>query len=466
MALALARATKAPSLRSGKTELVTERPETQYAEAPDGVSLAYQVTGNGPPDLVWPAALAFPNDLLWDDPGFVHCARRLGRFSRTIWFEGRGWGASGGSPIHRSAEGVYEGDLTAVLDACAAERVALTGWSLPGRFFIRYADKHPERVAALLLVATHAHYVREHDYPVGLPPEAVEPRLRRIRENHGTGLSADVLAPSRAHDAVFRDWIGRCERLGMSPDQVGASTRLAYEQDVRHLLPGLTIPTLVLHRSGDRFLRVEAGRYLAGHIPGAKYVELAGEDHLYFAGDSDSLIDEIEEFLTGGHEGAEGDVLTTTIVFTDIVSSTEQAAKLGHRRWTALTDAHDAMVRATLWRHHGHEVKTVGDGFLVSFDATTRAVRAAKDIVKAARDMGLEVRAGVHTGEVEVRPDDVVGLPVSVARRICDLAGPGQVWVSEVVRFHITGSGILLADHGSHVLKGVPDEWRLYAVAD
>ncbi len=203
---------------------------------------------------------------------------------------------------------------------------------------------------------------------------------------------------------------------------------------------------------------------MAEHIPGAKYVELPGADHLFFAGDTDLLMDQVEEFLTGHHQAPEGDVVTATILFTDIVSSTEQSARLGHRKWTKLTDDHDAMVRATLQRYRGREVKTIGDGFLATFDATTRAVHAAVEIVSQAKSMGLEVRAGVHIGEVEIRPNDVVGLIVTISKRICDLSGPGQVLVSEAVKLHLVGSGIAACEHGTYVLKGVPEEWRLFAV--
>jgi class 3 adenylate cyclase len=220
-----------------------------------------------------------------------------------------------------------------------------------------------------------------------------------------------------------------------------------------------------MHRKDDQYVRAEAGRYLAEHIPGAKYAELPGADHLFFAGDTDPLMDEVEEFLTGHHEAPEGDVVTTTILFTDIVSSTEQAARMGHRKWTALSDDHDAMVRTTLGRYRGREVKTMGDGFLATFDATTRAVHAAMEIASQAKAMGLEVRAGVHIGEVEVRPGDVVGLAVTISKRICDLAAPSEVLVSEVVKLHLVGSDIAVSEHGTHVLKGVPDEWMLFAVS-
>jgi class 3 adenylate cyclase len=259
--------------------------------------------------------------------------------------------------------------------------------------------------------------------------------------------------------------LARCQRLGIAVDQLAAlKGEFDPVEDVRALLPALAVPTLVLHRVGNRWAPVADGRYLADQIPGAKYVELPGDDHLFFVGDADALLDEVEEFLTGSRQAPEGDVVTTTILFTDLVASTEHSSRLGHRKWTALTDQHDAMVRATLARHRGHEVKTIGDGFLATFDATTRAVRAAVEIVTQAENLGLGVRAGVHLGEVEVRPDDVVGLTVSITKRICDLAGPAEVFVSEAVKALLVGSGITTSDQGTYVLKGVPDEWRLYAI--
>ena len=234
--------------------------------------------------------------------------------------------------------------------------------------------------------------------------------------------------------------------------------------DVRHLLPKIRVPTLVLHRRENQFVRVGHGQYLAEHIPEAKYVELPGADHLYWVGDTDAMLDEIEEFLTGTRQGPEGDVVMAAILFTDIVASTEQSARMGHRKWSAVTQDHDAMVRAALQRHRGREIKTMGDGFLATFDATTRAVRAAAEVVAAAKGMGLEVRAGVHTGDVEARSDDVVGLAVTISKRICDLAGAEEVLVSEGVKGQIVASGITTSERGTHILKGVPDEWRLFAV--
>ena len=444
-----------------------DQPVTQYAKAPDGVSIAYQVTGGGPQDLVFFPGLARPLDLLGEDPGFVRFRKRLAAFSRTIWCEVRGTGASGGNFLDNFAEGVSDADVTALLDASGCEQVVPVAAANSGAVAISYAALHPDRVSALVLIATYAHYVREDDYTCGLTRDELERYDADIREQWGTGMTLGLLgmlAPSKAGDEAFLAWYARSQRLGSSPEEVAAAVRAAFVRDVRHLLPTISVPTLVVHRTGDRYIRADAGRYLAEQIPGAKYVELPGEDHLFFVGDTDAFVDEIQEFLTGGRQAPEGDLVTSTILFTDIVSSTEQSARMGHRKWTSLTDDHDAMVRATLHRHRGHEVKTIGDGFLATFDATTRAIRAAVEIVTACKGMGLDVRAGVHAGEVEVRPDDVVGLTVSIAKRICDVAGAGQVFVSEAVKALLVGSGMAASDQGTHVLKGVPDEWRLYAV--
>jgi class 3 adenylate cyclase len=443
---------------------VDERPVTRYVKAPDGVSIAYQVTGDGPLDLVFPGSSIVPIDLCWEEPSFVRFARRLGGFSRTVWCDARGVGASGGDFQEGFVEEIADADLTAVLDAVGWEQVVLGASEQAGPTAIRYAATHPERVTALVLINTWAHYVREDDYPWGLSLDALDRYTASTTEVWGTGAALEVLAPSKTGDDGFRAWWARCERLGAGVDQIAVSVRASFLRDARALLPTLAVPTLVVHRAGNRHIRVGAGRYLGEHIPGATYVELSGDDHLFWVGDADALLDEVEEFLTGSHQGPEGDVITATILFTDIVASTEQSARMGHRKWHTLTDAHDAMVRATLHRHRGREVKTIGDGFLATFDATTRALRAAIEIVAAARGMGLDVRAGVHTGEVEVRPDDVVGLAVSIAKRICDLAGPGEVFVSEAVKGLIVGSGIALSEQGTHVLKGVPETWRLFAV--
>jgi class 3 adenylate cyclase len=273
------------------------------------------------------------------------------------------------------------------------------------------------------------------------------------------------LAPSRAADERFQAWITRSRRFRGGPDKVADLIRINFEDDVRPLLSSVSVPTLVLHREGNRWIHLGAGRYLAEHIPHAKLVVLPGADHIFFVGDSDALVDEIEEFLTGTRSGAESETELAVVLFTDIVASTEHQARVGAREWSRLTDHHDAMVRAALSRHGGHEVKTTGDGFLATFNATGRALRCSANILAGARGIGLELRAGVHTGEVEVRGDDIAGLAVTIAKRVCDLAVPGQVLVSETVRGHMVGAGINFEEQGEHELKGVPGTWRLFSVA-
>jgi class 3 adenylate cyclase len=307
--------------------------------------------------------------------------------------------------------------------------------------------------------------VREDDYLWGVPRQSLDRFVASLKETWVTrGGFVEVVAPSRVGDERFRAWYARSVRFGGGPDQVADIVRAGLKQDVRPLLPAISVPTLVVHREGNRWIHLGAGRYLAEHIPHAKFAVLPGDDHLFFVDDTDALVDEIEEFLTGARSGAEGDALTMTVLFTDIVASTEHQSRVGARQWSRLTDHHDAMVRAALVRHRGHEVKTTGDGFLATFDATGRAVRCAADIVAGAKDLGLELRAGVHTGEVEVRGDDIAGLAAIIAKRVCDLAGPGEVLVTETVRSQMVGAGTEFNDRGDYHLKGVPGTWRLFSV--
>jgi class 3 adenylate cyclase/pimeloyl-ACP methyl ester carboxylesterase len=402
-------------------------------------------------------------ELWWEDPGFLRFSKRLGRFSRTVWFQGRGLGASEGD-VDEFRREVHEADLVAVLDAVGAERPALAG--LSSLVVIPFSVSHPERVSSLVLVEASAHGVREDDYPWGFPRESLDELAALATEGWGTGSLLRVLAPSRSSDERLQSAVARSERLGLGPDQFAKSVKLVLEVDLRQFLPLVTVPTLVLHHQGNRFVELGAGRYVAEHIPGAKFVVLPGDDHVFFMGDADALVDEIEEFLTGARSGAEADVVTATVLFTDIVGSTDHQARVGQRQWSRLTDHHDAIVRAALTRHRGREIKTTGDGFLATFDATGRALRCAAETLAAARGIGLELRAGVHTGEVEIRGDDIAGLAVTIAKRVCDLAAPAQVLFSETVRSLMVGSGIEFEDRGEHELKGVPGTWRLFALKD
>ena len=446
------------------SEVVTDVPETHYTRSADGTNLAYQVGGVGKHDLVFLQGSGIPTDLVSEDPGFVRLRKRLGTFSRTVWFDRRGWGASEGDRRESLPGDISDADLTAVFDAVGFERPALVADGISGGRAIHFTATHPERVSALVLVNSHAHYVREHDYPWGIPPEKLDRLMDSLKETWGTVATVEVLAPSRKDDERFRAWYARSARFGAGPDEMADFARTSMESDVRPILPSVSVPTLVLHREGNRWIHLGAGRYLAEHIPGAEFVVLPGDDHVVWVGDTDALVDEIEEFLTGARSGAEGEVLLAAVLFTDIVASTEHQARVGAGEWSRLTDRHDAMVRAVLSRHRGHEVKTTGDGFLATFDATGRALRCAADILAGAKDIGLDLRVGVHTGEVEVRGDDIAGLAATIAKRVCDLAGPGQVLVSEMVRGHMVGSGIEFEDRGERDLKGVPGTWRLYAV--
>jgi class 3 adenylate cyclase len=414
---------------TGELTGMPEGLSTAYVETGDGGTVAYQVAGDGPIDLLVCGAAKVPLDLFWEVPDLLGVRRPLSRFSRAVWVEPRGWGVA---DRDLDAERAFDPDvndqqLTALADAVGSQRFALLACDATGPQVIRYAVTHPDRVSALILFNSFASYVQDDECPWGAPPEFLGQLPQFMAEVWGTGASLDVIAPSRKDDDRLRDWLARGERLAMSPARAGHALRALVMQDARDVLGALRVPTLVMHRRDDAFIRVEAGRYLADHIDGAKYVELPGIDNALWAGDYDAVLDEVEEFLTGSRQAPEGDVVGTTVLFTDIVASTEQSARLGHRKWTALTDAHDAMVRASLDRYRGIEVKTIGDGFLATFDATTRAVRAAIDVTTRANRMGIEIRAGVHSGDVEERADDVIGLTVTIAKRICDLAEPGQV---------------------------------------
>jgi class 3 adenylate cyclase len=445
-----------------RLRVVTDVPETRFAVSADGSNMAYQVSGEGAVGLLF-VGEATPIDLLWDDPIFVRLSKRLGRFSRTVWAEPRGTGSSEGD--FGAVGDQSNADLLAVLDAAVGTGpVVIVGWGVPGERAIHFSLSHPNRVSALVLVNSFAYYVREEDYPWGIPRADVARLVDTFTQQRDTGSILHVTAPSRSADEHFRSWWARAQRLGISAGQVAREFRRAVERDLRPRLGSVSVPTLVIHRQGNRFIRLGAGEYLAEHIPGARFVVLPGADHAYYSGDVDAIVDEIEEFVTGVRGGTEGDVVTATVLFTDVVGSTEYQVRIGQRAWSSLTDQHDALVRAVLARHRGHEVKTIGDSFLSTFDATGRALSCAIEILASAKQIGLALRAGVHTGDVEVRGDDIGGLSVTIAKRICDLAVSGEVLVSRSVTDLVAGSGIEFSERGDHELKGVPGTWRLYAV--
>jgi class 3 adenylate cyclase len=412
-------------------------------------------------------SLSVPLDLLWDEPGLVRVRDRLSRFSRNIWMDFRGWG---NSERDLDADASLDDDvvcaqITAVLDAVGCDRVVLAGCGAAGPGAIRYGALYPERVRALIFVNAYASYVRDDDCPWGVPKEIVPRLVDSWMEGFGTGTSVSLFAPSRANDERFRAWAGRSERMGSGPGNYRNRTRAIFERDARPVLDRVTSPTLVIHRRDDKAIRVEAGRYIAAHIHDARYVELPGEDNWFFVGDSDAIIDEIEEFLTGTRAGAHSDVVVSTVLFTDIVDSTAQQATTGRREWSQLAALHDDTVRRTLSTYQGREIKTLGDGFLATFDSATRAIACASEIIVGARNLGLKVRAGIHTGEIELGDHDVAGIAVTIAKRVCDIAPAGQLLVTDTVRSVVIGAGITFDDAGVHQLKGIPDTaWQLYVV--
>ena len=440
------------------------QPETHYTRGKEG-HVGYQVVGDGPVDLVFIPSWLTCIDGMWEEPTLAGFLRRLGTFSRVLCFDKRGTGVS--DPVPLAAIPTLEqwnDDVSAVMDAVGTRRAALVGVAEGGPMALLFAATYPERTSALVLVDTFARLLRDVDYGCGYPADRVPQFLARFEELWGTPPFVDFMAPSVAHDERFRRWYARYERLAMGPGAATAMYATMFEIDVRHVLPAIRVPTLVLHRGGDRHVRVGHGRYLAAHIPGAKYVELPGEDNLFHVGDTETMLGEIEEFLTGVRSQAEADRILATVLFTDIVNSTERVATLGDRRWRDLLEGHQSLVRQELARFRGREVKTLGDGFLATFDGPARAIRCACAIRDGVRGLGIEIRAGLHTGECERIGEDVGGIAVHIGARVVASATPGEVLVSSTVKDLVAGSGLQFVDHGTHNLSGVPGEWRLFAV--
>jgi class 3 adenylate cyclase len=438
---------------------VTDLPETRYADTANG-QVAYQVVGDGPVDLLVFHPPICPVDLLWDEPMLVRFLERLSTFSRSIWFDPRGRGAS--DPLPHDEDRFEESsvdDMLGVIDHLGLEEVALLGLETPAFLF---AASHPERTKALVLYNTTARFRWAEDYPEGASAKYMEHWLIKMRSTWGTGVSLEVRAPSLAGDARLRRWLARGERLLGTPDEMDWRRRAAVEVDLRAILPTVGVPTLVLIR--HETLIAPLARHVGQHIPGAKLVEVSGADDLFFVGDTTPLLDEIEEFLTGSLPAHRSDRLLATVLFTDVVGSTEQAARLGDRRWRELLATHDDLVRRELERFRGQVVKSTGDGVLATFDGPGRAIRCACAIRDSVRPLGIDMRAGLHTGEIEVTGADIAGVAVHIGARVSALAGASEVLVSSTVRDLVAGSGIEFEDRGDHQLKGVPGTWQMYAV--
>jgi class 3 adenylate cyclase len=428
-----------------------------------GAEVAYQIVGQGPPDVVYLSGFSHI-DLQWENPVSAPFLERLASFGRLILLDRRGTGVSDAIPD--DAMPTWEGwadDLAAVLDAVGSERTAVLAENDGGPTGLLFTAMQPERVSALVLANTAARVLMAEDYPMGIAPEAVDAWVEMWRATWGTSDMVAMTYPSRANDPEFRAWAAKVARAVATPKNVAAQIRYIVESlDARHALPLIQVPTLVLHTKSNLIWSIEEGRYLAEHIDGAKFVELPGGDVSIVA--STNGIEEIVEFLTGERPAVEVDRILTTLLFTDIVGATERAASLGDQAWHSLLDAHDRVVRDHLRRFRGKEIKTTGDGFLASFDGPARAIRCALALAEATVALGLDLHLGLHTGECEVRGDDLGGLAVHVAARIASLAAPGEVLVSSTVKDLVAGSRIDFADRGEHELKGVPGTWRLYRV--
>jgi class 3 adenylate cyclase/alpha-beta hydrolase superfamily lysophospholipase len=438
-------------------------PSTRYAHSPDGVSIAFQVHGDGPLDLVFVPGFVSHVELIWEEPAIARFLRRLASFSRLVVFDKRGQGLSDrlGRPptLEQSMD-----DLGAVMDAAGLERAAIFGISEGGPMSMLFAATYPDRVSSIVLYGTYARMLKAPGFPEGVREERFDEWTALVREQWGRAVGVDLWAPSEQGNPEFERWWARLLRQGTSPSGAIELMSLYREIDIRAALPALGVPALVIHRRDDRLIPARQGRYLADRIPGARYVELSGDDHLPTVGDQGALLDEVEEFLVGSR-GAHGiERALATILFTDIVGSTETAARLGDRRWRDLLERHDATVRRELALHRGREVKTMGDGFLATFDGPARAIRCATAIQGELSESGVEVRSGIHSGEVEAIGEDVGGMAVNIGARVGALASPGEVLVSSTVRELVVGSGIEFEERGSHRLKGAPDEWRLFAV--
>jgi pimeloyl-ACP methyl ester carboxylesterase/class 3 adenylate cyclase len=443
-----------------------EIPETRYTKSGD-VHIAYQVFGEGRVDLLFVAEFWNSIEAMWEQPDYRRFLERLASFSRVICLDQRGTGSS--DPVSLSelpTLEVWADDIIAVMEAEGLGETVLLGSGGGGSVCMLFAATYPERTRALALLNSTARFTQAADYPWGTSPEFESRIEQEMRFGWGRGVLLETVGPSVAGDPGFRSWWGRYQRLGSSPGTIIRVREMLRQLDVRHVLPSIRVPTLIVHRRDNRLVEVGHGRYLAEHIPGNRYVEIEGDDYFPFIGNADRILDEVEEFLTGFRRAAEHDRVLATVLFTDIVGSTQRAAVLGDAAWHELRDAHDAIVRSEIHRHRGREIDAAGDGFLATFDGPARALRCACAIRDAVRLLGLEIRAGLHTGEVELAGEGVAGIAVHIGARVSEQADPGDVLASSTVRDLVAGSGIGFEERGLRELKGVPGEWRLYSVVN
>ena len=438
--------------------------ETRYAKTGD-IHIAYQVFGDGPVDLILAAEFWHSIEVQWDQPELAAFLERLGSFARVISFDQRGTGISDPVALHDlTSLDLWMDDIHVVMKEVESESAVLYGIGGGGTMGMLFAATNPQRISGLVLVNSFARLSRAPDYPWGRPPELEQDVLDVMRASWGRGAFLDLVAPSRVGDDGFRRWWARYQRVGASPGSVLSMRRMLGQIDVRDVLPSIRAPTLVIHRAETPWNRIEHGRYLAEHIPNARLVEVPGVDHFSFLGDTEAILSETEKFVEGIVGPLASGRQLATVLFTDIVASTELAAELGDQRWREILEQQRLLVRRELERFQGREVDTAGDGFLATFDGPARAVRCAQVVRDAVRSLGIEIRAGLHTGEVEILQEGVAGVAVHIGQRVLATAEPGEVLVSSTVKDLTAGSGLEFDDRGLRALKGVPDEWRLYAV--
>lgn len=438
--------------------------KTEYARSGD-LHIAYQVVGNGPFDLVYVPGWVSHVEQAWEEPSLARFLNRLASFARLIVFDKRGTGLSDRVPPSQlpPLEERMD-DLRAVMDAAGSKRAAIFGFSEGGNLSTLFAASHPERTRALLLFGTFAKRLRSPDYPWAPTAEQRQQFYEDVERDWGRGIDLSQYVPSKLNDQAFLDRLNTYFRNSASPGAAVTLLRMNSAVDVRHVLPAIHVPTLVMNRTDDRSVHVDEGRWMARQIPGARFVELAGEDHMPWVGDQDAILDEVQEFLTGDRPERAPDRVLATVLVTDIVGSTRHAARLGDRAWSELLERHHAIVRRELERFRGTEIDTAGDGFLATFDGPARAVGCACRIRDALRALGLEIRAGLHTGEIELAGSRILGIAVHTGARVAAVAEAGEILVSSTVKDLVSGSGIEFQDRGSHALKDIPRPWQLFAV--
>ncbi len=440
-------------------------PETRYVKS-DDVHIAYQVLGEGPIDVLFVPGFVSNVEATWQSPNSSTFFQRLASFCRLILFDKRGTGMSDrGSQIFTLEQRMH--DVRAVLDAVGSERATLFGISEGGPMSLLYSATYPERTSALILYGSYAKRAWAPDYPFGWKNDQWERVLENYEHNWGTpeGVDLNLWAPSIARDVDAGNRMASYFRASASPGAAVAVIKMNREIDVRQVLPSIRVPTLLLHRTADRAFEVEHARYMAQHIPGAKLVELPGEDHVAWIGVQGTMLDEIEEFVTGTRQAHAAERVLATVLFVDIAGSTERVAAIGDRAWRGLLEAFQAKVREVLLQYRGQEIDTAGDGFLAAFDGPARGIRCAGAIRDAVRTIGVDVRCGLHTGECERSGEKLAGIAVHTGARVAGLAATGQVLVSQTVRDLVAGSGLTFEARGTHTLKGVPGEWQLFSVS-